>query len=359
MSEPTKHITAFDPQGHLTDKGIQAFVAGNLSATDKALADRHLAECDMCTDAVEGISLFSNTDALSKSIAHIHQRIDERVGVKKKIIPMWSRYLSAAAVLLVLFGLVWVTNQYVLNQQSMDLALETPQQEKEVTVLEDSLYEEDLESDPIENDGITNESTVVEEETNSATNQPVNNTEPALAKPTTEQKIKKNTPEVFEQEVADNIDVGATDDGSNKPIVIAELEEEPASIETAPKTTSKRNDANNVLMGETAPADEAVEDVSSTKISADYYAGSIQDTTLAQYVSYFTLSDSIANLGYKGNVVAQIELNKKGTIKTVAILKGIAPVIDKEVIEHLKLTPQSALKARQDSTLIEVTVPIR
>lgn len=116
MSSNTTYHHLFDADGDLTRETILAYVWGSLSDTDRQLVEQHLAGCEMCRDAVEGIGAMESfgraDDAIDTAQANIDSLVKRR---KKRIVPMWLRVGRVAAVLLVLIGAVVGVNRYMLQ----------------------------------------------------------------------------------------------------------------------------------------------------------------------------------------------------------------------------------------------------
>lgn len=86
------------------EKMLEKYTEGKLSVKDKYEIEKHLLDCEMCSDLVEGLQLAmqSNTD-ITSIVANINTDIDNLSGGEiktKKIIPLWLRYAAAIALLI-------------------------------------------------------------------------------------------------------------------------------------------------------------------------------------------------------------------------------------------------------------------
>jgi hypothetical protein len=93
---------------HIQDSGecpdddlLRQYAAGILQGELHRKVELHLADCDMCNDIVEGMSLVG-ADDFQKSINTIHQRVDEH-SAKSRVVPM--RWYAIAASMLLIAGL--------------------------------------------------------------------------------------------------------------------------------------------------------------------------------------------------------------------------------------------------------------
>lgn len=96
------------------EKMLEKYTEGKLSAKDKYEIEKHLLDCEMCSDLVEGLQLAmqSNTD-ITSIVANINTDIDNLSGGEfktKKVIPLWLRY---AAVIALLIGIGFLVREFM------------------------------------------------------------------------------------------------------------------------------------------------------------------------------------------------------------------------------------------------------
>lgn len=98
-----------------------------ISAADTHALERHLVDCELCSEALEGIALLTSMDMLDK----VTDDIQKKYSVKEKEIPFYKQntvwYAAASVVLIAIFG--WVINNYVQNskQEVAALKVQAPQ----------------------------------------------------------------------------------------------------------------------------------------------------------------------------------------------------------------------------------------
>ena len=89
----SSNLNIFEQTACLSDEQLLLYVSGKMNAEEKRKAELHLADCDMCADAVEGLQLTHN-----KNIAAIneklHSAIDMRLSKTATIIPFYRKYLT-------------------------------------------------------------------------------------------------------------------------------------------------------------------------------------------------------------------------------------------------------------------------
>ena len=86
----------------LTEDQLLLYLQNKLSPFEQHHVEKHLLDCELCSDALEGLRLISSPANLTKTFAELNQKIDERVKhTEKKIIPLYSWLRIAAVIALV------------------------------------------------------------------------------------------------------------------------------------------------------------------------------------------------------------------------------------------------------------------
>lgn len=89
---------------------LTKYVSGKLSPAEKHGVERHLADCEMCSDAVEGLGMIADKNKLTRITAELNQKIQSRAQKKEGKVIFLQQYraqLAVAASVVVLLGLVW------------------------------------------------------------------------------------------------------------------------------------------------------------------------------------------------------------------------------------------------------------
>ena len=82
MTDSKKHIL-FDQSGQCCSlKQMQQYIAGTLSREEMLRVERHLADCTLCSDALEGLSL-ADKGKVGDIVSDINRRIDSRFIARK------------------------------------------------------------------------------------------------------------------------------------------------------------------------------------------------------------------------------------------------------------------------------------
>ena len=115
MSNELKNI--FNEGACLTQNEMFDYLAGRLHGKRLRKAELHIADCELCADAVEGLSLL-NEEQQHASIVNLESRIKERVKEKSVIFVLFRRAVAIAAVLLLVIGGAFYLNEFISKKQS-------------------------------------------------------------------------------------------------------------------------------------------------------------------------------------------------------------------------------------------------
>ena len=118
--------TYFTVSGHLALEALGKYSSGDLQEKDRLKIKSHLETCEMCSDALEGIGSWVDKGKLENTIAEINSKLIEkhlRKKSKSKTIKPTEKffYYSAAASILVLFGVLFYLN-FSAHKLAMDTA---------------------------------------------------------------------------------------------------------------------------------------------------------------------------------------------------------------------------------------------
>lgn len=99
----------------LTEDQLLLYMQSKLNAFEQHHAEKHLLDCELCSDALEGLRMTASKN-LSETFAELNHQVDKRVKQEeKKIIPMYS-WLRIAAVI-ALIAVSAGTFIYLLKEQ--------------------------------------------------------------------------------------------------------------------------------------------------------------------------------------------------------------------------------------------------
>lgn len=118
----------------LTPEILSAYAENRLSSEDRYLVEKHLTDCELCSDALEGISQVKDKPGLKNIFTELQQEIDKRTKKKeRKVLHVNFRMrLAAAAILITIVGVTLVF-RYYLGDQRKNMMAERTIKESELT----------------------------------------------------------------------------------------------------------------------------------------------------------------------------------------------------------------------------------
>lgn len=119
MSNHLKH-TIYSPTDCLSEKMLFDYIDNNLSQKERHIVEKHLLDCEMCSDALEGLELTKDRNRIALIKEAVNKRILE--STKKEAIVVSFNYKMAfsiaAAIALLVVG-VFFFNQINLKEATM------------------------------------------------------------------------------------------------------------------------------------------------------------------------------------------------------------------------------------------------
>lgn len=114
----------FEHTDCLSEEMLTKYLSDKLSPAEKHEVEKHLIDCEMCSDAVEGLSMISDKKKISSITSELNQKIQNRVEKKEVKIIFLQQYrsqLAVAASIILVVGLVWFFKSNV-SMKEMDNA---------------------------------------------------------------------------------------------------------------------------------------------------------------------------------------------------------------------------------------------
>ncbi|MBT8195549.1 MAG: hypothetical protein KJO64_03930, partial [Bacteroidia bacterium] len=117
-----------------SSEDLQQYIAGSVSESDANVIEQHLENCEMCSDALEGLQAFSSEGEISIVTAELNKKVDELVGAKEqnKIIAPWYKIAAVIALLVMVGGLLFINNQFGTSNEQIFSEHYEPFEKKEV-----------------------------------------------------------------------------------------------------------------------------------------------------------------------------------------------------------------------------------
>ena len=147
-------INIFNSSSCVTTQTLIDYTNAKLLKAETLEVEKHLADCEMCRDAHEGLLMMKNKDELPVYTFQINTAINFRTKGSEKRLFFNNKWLSIAAVFLILIGIASILNYSVSLTGNGQMAYETIKTEQvaEESSLEthetEALIVEDLSEEP-------------------------------------------------------------------------------------------------------------------------------------------------------------------------------------------------------------------
>lgn len=118
-----KYHDIFERTKCVSEEMLTKYIDGTLSPAERHEIEKHLIDCEMCSDAVEGSSMVSG-NKISSVTAELNRKIQDRVEKKEVKVIFLQQYrtqLAIAASIILVVGLVWFFKSNV-SMKEMDNA---------------------------------------------------------------------------------------------------------------------------------------------------------------------------------------------------------------------------------------------
>lgn len=345
----------FTPSGCLTAISLEAAVNGSLSSEELSLVENHLKECELCSDAFEGVKNWysapstnsgskilrnrsSQEDHYADRVKKINNRILGRVIVHKETeavrktrkMPSPYRWVALAASIVLFLGVYYMVRLRPVSDKNK-LAVH---QEKEKELTNDSI--------------------------------PFNNKETLLpSAPSPMQapngKVEKNIPLVVESinndvsvEMFEDIEVPSQNELSAKEPVVQKAPDQPLILdETATvKNQSINREENSKLQKQVVEEVEAETDVYILVEEMPEFPGG-QKALLEFLNRNIQYPANARESGIQGVVYASFIVEANGKISKPEILRGIGGGCDEEALRVIKMMPDW-IPAKQRGKVVPV-----
>ncbi len=111
--------TIFEHTDCLSEDMLTKYVSGKLSPAEKHEVEKHLIDCEMCSDAVEGLGLVRDKRRISSITTDLNRNIQDRTErkvVKVVFLRQYRTQMAVAASVVLLVSLVWFFRSNITNK---------------------------------------------------------------------------------------------------------------------------------------------------------------------------------------------------------------------------------------------------
>lgn len=89
--------------GCLTEEQLLLYIKNELSPSERREAELHITDCELCSDALEGLKLIKNNDHTSALLSDIKHQVNKKLERKVRALPVSTNWWQIAAILFILF----------------------------------------------------------------------------------------------------------------------------------------------------------------------------------------------------------------------------------------------------------------
>ena len=114
-----KLLDILKPQGEcIGEETLIRYAKGGLSAEDARRVEEHLTECELCSDALDGIMKSGDVGHYRAKVSHAKKSLQHKLrGVEERSMFPFTRALAIAATVMLLVVSAWFV-QYLMNNES-------------------------------------------------------------------------------------------------------------------------------------------------------------------------------------------------------------------------------------------------
>lgn len=388
-----KNIDIFSDTECLSLDVMQAYTAHKLGAKERLQVEKHLVECAICSDAIEGFALMSTGSTINKRVDKINSRIDALT--TKADVPLWKKeHLSYAAAIV---GILLVCSTLYVSIHSLFISDNLISQETNM-IKPDLLMKEEhnktLEKSFKEQTEITEKPTLKKDEAiiedkEIATMPKITDVEPvkeakALAMPSEPQSIQTaNIPaamnivseeeeeeaEIIIAQSQDQISAGAFSgsnfqqmessgsktSGNNRKAKRNQAVSKAASIDNDMESDMIfANDETGIILEEA----EEEEIYSVVEVPPSYTGG--EEKLMEYLTTNISYPDKAKEKMIEGIVYISFIVNEDGSISDVKVLKSLESSCDKEALRVVKNMPNWIPgKMKNTEVPVQYNLPIK
>lgn len=396
MSESNTDINLFTNSGCLTTDALKGYISATLSDVEKNQAQNHLEDCELCSDALEGLQLLTDPDKLDSIVTEINENVQNRhveiIQTKKLKSQKRLYYFAAAASILILIGVFSYFRFYwqTTNSEIATLTEKAPIEETvEINVTSDNLENEEI----VEEKFNESKSTVVSSNKNEKKEIPIANNDDQLldemdrdieiamektdltenqkgiAEQTIE-KVIKAEPTFMADNEEPSLYIEGEDAVNSKGMVmdevvsyedqiVSEMQMSPQSPQLSKKSrqnSSMETSSNNIINPDSL-SDSTLTYFSIVENFPEFPGGSeAMLKYLQENVSY---PDSAKLLGIQGTIFVSFVVKKSGKVDNAKVIRGIGGGCDEVALKVVESMPSWIPgKQRGKPVSVKLALPI-
>ena len=350
-----KKISLFLASDCLTPEAIRLYNDGKLTGENLMKIRRHLEECPLCKEAVEGFKLMPDHEEQEESVQDIRKGLFRLLDEKRELSPgdkkirRVYKYVAAAASVIIIVGVFSI--YHFLLRQDNNMIADNIEIEKAVT---ETRTEKQLQPGR-EKEIVAPAVTLVQQPKGKRSG--VDTKKSEIVTIDKQEEIKE--PEVLAEEIklakkekisrqVSGIQINGTesDDAEKEAVLTDEVQAfEISGVEAPEETKQKKSAVAGVAQGTTELTSEkrafpkAVNKGGSTESQPQFEVEGYED--FDDYIMQNTLyPESAIKEGTEGVVWVEFTINKRGKVKDVKVVESIDERLDNEAIRVVLSSPR-------------------
>jgi len=350
-----RDTSLFNPSGCLSLEAINHYHTGKLGDLELQQVKQHLAECEICTDALDGYMYLPDQRKQRHLVNSIRKKVKSRYSARSfrsmsrrdRKINSTLVYISAAATVLIILGIYGILNTDIFNQDNLvaEQIQEGESERKEiVSQLEEPLSEttqEALTDKPRQSDSFEPASSIQEEEIPEET---VRITGIVKMEEEIVTEFDDNLALVMdvidEVEPMDTFMIDEVKDIGGVDAVAAAGESASGKAAAMPEKAVPVYEEKQAKL-KMEPADTLIRDPIYTDVDEMPKFTKIGYKDFEEYIQKnLTYPLKAKEDGISGQVLVQFIVDEIGKVRKVEIKKGIDPVLDQEAARVINSSPK-------------------
>ena len=229
----SRKIEIFKTSDCIGKERLTKYVQGKMTDAEKHAIEKHLTDCELCSDAAEGLALLTSMKPLDETI----RQVSDKYPPSAKQTPSINRWYYAAASVAILIATGWIISNYSFKQENTAEHISTPAAQQKLNT----------ETPPSNSDAKLNESTI----------------QPQPPPPPAEEKMQQASKNIMAAQNA-MVAKASTEDkafAATEPVQNNEAVAEPPSVDVAAPIATESASA-----GAVAPVKSATKNIEGLKV---------------------------------------------------------------------------------------------
>ncbi|MEQ9424968.1 MAG: TonB family protein [Cyclobacteriaceae bacterium] len=357
-------IKASENNAHLSTSQISGYINDDLKPSERHQIERHILDCELCAEALEGFELHGiSREQITSDIHSLNERLTERVASGASKNNRWAIYGIAASLTLVLVSVIWIFQSDLLTSEQ-SVADNKPTEvfmEKNESAVADTLIA--LDSSPVETNMEPQDEAIIEPDVSDPSNKVLESEEELVINDFDE---AMDEPEIAALEegpqelIAD--DMGADDDiATNSTAGEGVAAQQPTAVLEVSPDQSKQLEEKLQSEAFQAAKKQALQSRSARLLQKD--SSPSPPVPMNEYLENLQSNLQYPNEAERESIEGEVEVkfivNEDGSLSDFEVVKPLGFGCDEEAIRVLRQGPKwtPAATATSQNIIIKFSLP--